>query len=103
MLKALDPAALLLTGDLVDGKSNKGQGRQSLTEWQVRLWLKLLQHFCSHTSFTSQSDSAQYASGTDVQDYRIAALESFKANAGLPEKALLDVRGNHDTFNVADR
>ena len=30
-------------------------------------------------------------------------LDAFKKNVGLPEQALLDVRGNHDTFNVADR
>jgi len=36
------------------------------------------------------------------QDYR-NVLESFKEATGLPEEALLDVRGNHDAFDVPDR
>ena len=35
ILKAARPAAVLVTGDLTDGKSSKGFGRQSLSEWQV--------------------------------------------------------------------
>lgn len=30
-------------------------------------------------------------------------MESFKEATGLPEEALLDVRGNHDAFDVPDR
>lgn len=36
------------------------------------------------------------------EDYR-NILESFKKATGLPEEALLDVRGNHDAFDVPDR
>jgi len=36
------------------------------------------------------------------QDYR-NVLESFKEATGLPEEALLDVRGNHDAFDIPDR
>ncbi len=36
------------------------------------------------------------------QDYR-NVLESFKEATGLPEEAFLDVRGNHDAFDVPDR
>jgi hypothetical protein len=37
-----------------------------------------------------------------VQDYRIA-VDSIKANVGLDEADILDVRGNHDTFSVKAR
>ena len=37
-----------------------------------------------------------------VQAYR-RVLEHVKAVTGLPESRLLDVRGNHDTFNVPSR
>jgi hypothetical protein len=33
--KAVKPSAVLLTGDLVDGKNRNGGGRQSECEWQV--------------------------------------------------------------------
>lgn len=33
--KAVKPSAVLLTGDLVDGKNRNGGGRQSESEWQV--------------------------------------------------------------------
>ena len=34
-----------------------------------------------------------------VQMYR-TVVDSFKDAAGLPEDAVLDVRGNHDSFDV---
>ena len=37
-----------------------------------------------------------------VQAYR-RVLEHVKTVTGLPESRLLDVRGNHDTFNVPSR
>ena len=37
-----------------------------------------------------------------VQAYR-RVLEHVKTATGLPESRLLDVRGNHDTFNVPSR
>ena len=37
-----------------------------------------------------------------LQMYR-AVVEDFKDKAGLPEEAILDVRGNHDAFDVPDR
>ena len=37
-----------------------------------------------------------------LQVYR-GVIESFKDAAGLPEEAILDVRGNHDAFDVLDR
>ena len=39
---------------------------------------------------------------TMLQMYR-SVIESFKDAAGLPEEAILDVRGNHDAFDVLDR
>ena len=40
MLAGLEPGALLLTGDLVDGKIALGRGHQLKTEWEVcsRSW-----------------------------------------------------------------
>ena len=37
-----------------------------------------------------------------LQTYR-AVVEDFKDKAGLPEEAILDVRGNHDAFDVPAR
>ena len=39
VLKHARPAAVLLTGDLTDGKSSHGSGRQSQSEWQVLISL----------------------------------------------------------------
>lgn len=40
VLAGLEPGALLLTGDLVDGKTALGRGHQLKTEWEVcsRSW-----------------------------------------------------------------
>jgi len=38
----------------------------------------------------------------DVQDYR-SGLDFIQAGTGLGEANVLDVRGNHDTFNVEAR
>ena len=35
VLAGLEPGALLLTGDLVDGKTALGRGHQLKTEWEV--------------------------------------------------------------------
>jgi len=35
VLEAVKPSAVLLTGDLVDGRNKNGGGRQSRKEWQV--------------------------------------------------------------------
>ena len=32
-----------------------------------------------------------------------SVIEAFKNASGLPEDAILDVRGNHDTFDVLNR
>lgn len=36
VLPALLPGAVVLSGDLVDGKDEQGRGQQQLEEWQVR-------------------------------------------------------------------
>ena len=40
--------------------------------------------------------------GAVLQMYR-AVIDSFKDAAEVPEEAILDVRGNHDAFDVPDR
>lgn len=37
-----------------------------------------------------------------MQDYR-SLVETMKQEIGLSEGKILDIRGNHDTFNVATR
>lgn len=37
VLPVLQPDAMLLTGDLVDGKERHGHGQQLKSEWQVHL------------------------------------------------------------------
>lgn len=36
VLPAILPGAIVLSGDLVDGKDEHGRGQQQLEEWQVR-------------------------------------------------------------------
>lgn len=48
VLKSVLPKALIITGDLTDGKTTDGQGRQSLTEWEVNH--ATCQTFCLHLS-----------------------------------------------------
>lgn len=38
----------------------------------------------------------------NLQKYR-GVVEAFKNASGLPEEAILDVRGNHDSFDVPIR
>lgn len=35
MLLGLQPGALLITGDLIDAKTKRGQGQQWVDEWHV--------------------------------------------------------------------
>ena len=37
VLPALSPGAVILSGDLVDGKHVHGKGEQQIEEWQARL------------------------------------------------------------------
>ncbi len=46
--------------------------------------------------------SGLIACTVDEQDYR-SAVDAIKAGTGLEEADILDVRGNHDTFNVKTR
>ncbi|CAL8465131.1 g4666 [Coccomyxa elongata] len=69
VLASSQPGALLITGDLVDGKTLLGRGQQIEKEWQT---------------------------------YR-TALDMIIKESGIPEAAILDLRGNHDAFNMAER
>ncbi|EIE20379.1 Metallo-dependent phosphatase [Coccomyxa subellipsoidea C-169] len=69
VLAASQPGALLITGDLTDGKRLLGTGEQQLQEWQT---------------------------------YR-RVLDTIVTESGIPEAAILDLRGNHDAFNMAQR
>lgn len=49
VLRPLNPGALVLTGDLVDGKTRLLRGAQDEGEWKVRPWrcYKLLNHLAA--------------------------------------------------------
>ena len=43
VLPALSPGAIVLSGDLVDGKDEQGRGQQQIKEWEVRpIWKVIL-------------------------------------------------------------
>eukprot|EP00887_Chlorella_sp_A99_P004749 scaffold4.g4749.t1 len=75
---ALAPRAVLVTGDLTDAKTAPGAGLQQEAEWAAyRAMLR-----------------------------NLTAASGGGGGAGawsLPESVVLDVRGNHDCFNVAER
>lgn len=54
VLAASHPGALLITGDLVDGKTLLGRGQQSEEEWQVTKHPSI--YSCSRTAQTSTKD-----------------------------------------------
>lgn len=149
VLAASHPGALLITGDLVDGKTLLGRGQQSEEEWQVTKHPSI--YSCSRTAQTSTKDyhrepssvptcherecqglqldglhgnqavsvclkSGKHRLGTFTickiytafyllafaQTYR-RALDTIVQESGIPEAAILDLRGNHDAFNMAQR
>ena len=42
VLPALSPGAIVLSGDLVDGKDEQGRGQQQIEEWEVWLTSKVI-------------------------------------------------------------
>ena len=149
VLAASHPGALLITGDLVDGKTLLGRGQQSEEEWQVTKHpsISLVAELPKHPPRTitenhPQSppvmkrecqglhldglhgnqavsvclESGKHRLGTFTickiytafyilafaQTYR-RALDTIVQESGIPEATILDLRGNHDAFNMGQR
>ncbi len=125
VLPFVQPGAIIMGGDLVDAKTLHMQGHQYTEEWEVcvkewrigkyalyiiapaamQLQTKCLQTLQRH-NFVKFARNLMW-SGRQLmcgvlQMYR-SVVDSFKDAAGLPEEAILDVRGNHDAFDVPDR
>jgi len=116
VLPYIQPGAIIMGGDLVDAKTLFMQGHQYRQEWEVCTWhaimlAALVQMLSPYNNLPTlyrlckqqwPSCLTPTSTCTSPQDYR-NVLESFKEATGLPEEALLDVRGNHDAFDVPDR
>ena len=48
------------------------------------------------------ADSCSLSSLAEAQEYR-QALDTIKQESGLPESSILDIRGNHDVFDMGQR
>ena len=121
MITPLRPKALIITGDLADSKTRESRGQQFEEEWQVlrRETSSALappedMPACCYSAHEYKCDvncceieqmcptSEVSWNWCRVQAYR-NVLDDVVATAGLPESAILDVRGNHDVYDVPAR
>jgi hypothetical protein len=93
VLRRVRPAALIVSGDLTDSKT----ARQRMKSAGIRVALTSLPFAQAH-----RLGSMQYAS--EWASYRrVASALVAAAGLGRDERLLLEVRGNHDAFDVYRR